>query len=66
MGSSAHNEGKGEAERDKNRETEEKRRGYMKVDKELPQRRLVSVLVCECVSVCVSAKFDELVELLLN
>ena len=34
-------EGKGEAERDKKRETEEGRRGYMKIDKELPQRRLV-------------------------
>ena len=28
-------EGKGEAERDKKRETEEGRRGYMKIDKEL-------------------------------
>ena len=49
---------KGEAERDLKRETEEGRRGYMKIDKELPQRRLVCY--------CVSAKFDELVELLCN
>ena len=37
-------EGTGEAERDKKkRETEKGRRGYMKIDKELPQR----FLVCE-------------------
>ena len=36
-------DGKGEAERDKKRETEEGRRGNMKIDKKLPQRRPVSV-----------------------
>ena len=35
--------GKGEAKRDKKRDTEEGGRGYMKIDKELPQRRPVSM-----------------------
>jgi len=47
-------EGKGEAEKDKKIETEEGRRGYMKIDKKLLQRHLVSVSV--------SAKVDEPVE----
>ena len=41
-------EGKGEAERDKKKETEVGRRGYMKIDKELPQRHPVSQCVSEC------------------